>query len=61
MVVFLILHGVLSEVGQATMDLGRHGRVRDVVIDWAGVGVGALLLDHLRVNPRFASRSTRRA
>jgi hypothetical protein len=44
----LVLHGVLSEVGQmvgsAHFDTGRHGCVRDVLIDAAGIIAGAALL-----------------
>lgn len=40
----MALHGALSELGQATMDLGRHGCIRDVLIDWAGIGIGSIVL-----------------
>ena len=26
------------------MDLGRHGSIRDVLIDWAGIAIGAIIL-----------------
>jgi VanZ family protein len=37
----LLLHGVATEVGQ-TFTNNRQGSVRDVLLDWAGVGVGLL-------------------
>jgi VanZ family protein len=37
----LALHGVATEIGQ-TFVPGRTGSVRDVLIDWAGVGAGVL-------------------
>lgn len=36
---FLALHGLATEVGQ-TFVTGRHGSVRDVLLDWAGIGLG---------------------
>jgi hypothetical protein len=39
-VVFLALHGAASEFLQWYLELGRHGCVRDVVIDWVGIGIG---------------------
>ncbi len=38
-VALLALHGVATEVGQTFVN-GRHGSVRDVLLDWAGVGIG---------------------
>lgn len=38
-VVFLALHGVGTEIGQTYVP-NRTGRVRDVVIDWAGIALG---------------------
>ena len=37
----LALHGVATEIGQ-TFVPGRHGCVRDVLIDWGGIGLGLL-------------------
>jgi hypothetical protein len=42
-VVFLGLHAAGSEIGQSYVP-NRHGSPRDVVIDWAGIGMGLLLL-----------------
>ena len=36
---FLLLHGVGTEIGQ-TFVPNRSGRVRDVLIDWAGIAAG---------------------
>lgn len=36
-------HGAATEFGQ-TLVPNRHGTVRDVVIDWAGIGLGLLAL-----------------
>ena len=41
LVVLLALHGVATEIGQ-TFVPGRGGSARDVLIDWAGVGLGVL-------------------
>jgi VanZ family protein len=38
-VAFLALHGVGTEIGQ-TFVPNRTGRVRDVAIDWLGIGLG---------------------
>ena len=43
-IALIAAHGAASEIGQATMDLGRHGSIRDVLIDWAGIAIGAMLL-----------------
>jgi hypothetical protein len=43
-VAVLALHGGLTEYLQHAMAVGRTGKVSDVVIDWAGVGFGLLLL-----------------
>lgn len=37
----LAAHGVATEIGQ-TFVPGRTGTVRDVLIDWAGIGLGLL-------------------
>ncbi|MBY0461462.1 MAG: VanZ family protein [Gemmataceae bacterium] len=37
----LLLHGVGTEIGQLYVP-NRYGSVRDVVIDWVGVGLGLL-------------------
>jgi VanZ like family len=42
-VVVLALHGVGTEIGQTYVP-NRHGCVRDVVIDWVGIGMGLLVL-----------------
>ena len=39
LVVLLALHGVATEIGQ-TFVPGRGGSARDVLIDWAGIGLG---------------------
>lgn len=36
----LALHGVGTEIGQTYVP-NRHGCIRDVLIDWAGITVGA--------------------
>jgi VanZ family protein len=46
-IAFLVLHGIGTEVGQTYVS-GRQGSVRDVVLDWAGVGLGLLALWALR-------------
>jgi VanZ family protein len=38
---FLVLHGAGTEIGQ-TFVPNRTGRVRDVLIDWFGIGLGLL-------------------
>jgi VanZ family protein len=38
-VALLGLHGIATEIGQTFVN-GRHGSVRDVLLDWAGVGLG---------------------
>jgi len=35
----LLLHGIATEFGQ-TFVSGRHGSIRDVLLDWVGVGLG---------------------
>jgi VanZ family protein len=40
---FLLLHGVGSEIGQ-TFVPNRHGCVRDVLIDWAGIAGGCVVM-----------------
>jgi VanZ family protein len=37
----LVAHGALTEVGQLFVE-GRHGSIRDVALDAAGVALGAL-------------------
>lgn len=39
----LALHGVGTEIGQ-TFVRNRHGCVRDVVVDWVGIGLGLVAL-----------------
>jgi len=39
----LVLHGIATEVGQ-TYTPNRHGSVRDVLIDWTGIGLGLVAL-----------------
>jgi VanZ family protein len=43
-VAVLALHGVATEMLQHAMALGRTGKVADVLIDWAGIGLGLLAL-----------------
>ena len=47
----LILHGIASEIGQmvgaAHFETKRHGCVRDMLIDAAGVAVGSWLITHV--------------
>jgi VanZ family protein len=38
----LALHGVATEIGQTYVP-GRTGSVRDVLIDWGGIGLGVLV------------------
>ena len=40
----MALHGVGTEVAQWAMHVGRHGCVRDVLIDWAGIAAGLAAL-----------------
>lgn len=52
----LALHGILTEVGQ-TFVAGRHGSLRDVLLDWAGLGLGVLVwlaLPARRRDPRWS-------
>ena len=46
----LILHGIASEVGQmvgaAHFDTKRHGCIRDMLIDAAGVAIGSWLTEN---------------
>jgi VanZ family protein len=46
-VAFLVLHGIGTEVGQRYV-AGRHGSIRDVLLDWVGVGLGLLALWSLK-------------
>jgi VanZ family protein len=39
----LVLHGVGSELGQ-TFVPGRTGSIRDVLLDWVGIGLGLSVL-----------------
>lgn len=39
----LALHGVATEVGQSFVP-NRHGRYQDVLIDWAGIAAGVLVV-----------------
>lgn len=43
----LLLHGIGTEVGQS-YTANRHGSTRDVLLDWAGVGLGLLILQVAR-------------
>lgn len=49
-VALLALHGVGSEIGQTYVP-NRHGCVRDVIIDWVGIGMGLLFLHQIRRLP----------
>lgn len=42
-IALLVLHGIATEVGQ-TFVSGRHGSIRDVLLDWVGVGLGLAAL-----------------
>lgn len=42
-IVLLVLHGVAGEIGQTFVD-GRHGSTRDVLLDWAGIVIGLVVL-----------------
>lgn len=64
----VVAHAVLSEIGQYYGNLwfntGRHGCVQDVLIDWAGSGLGvaagwALHRLHLRLATRPGSATLR--
>jgi VanZ family protein len=55
-VVFLALHGVGTEIAQTYIP-SRNGCVRDVIIDWVGVGLGVLFLWGCRYVRRAASKS----
>jgi len=44
----LALQAIGTEYSQWFMDIGRHGSVRDVALDWAGVGLGVLACLWLR-------------
>jgi VanZ family protein len=39
----LLLHGIGSEIGQTYVP-GRTGSIRDVLLDWLGIGFGVLAL-----------------
>ncbi len=56
-VAVLALHGVGTEIGQTYVP-NRHGCVRDVLIDWFGVGMGLLFLLGCRSGWRTATKST---
>lgn len=43
-ILFMLGHGIGTEIGQAVMGLGRHGCVRDGLIDIAGVIFGSIAL-----------------
>lgn len=51
----LFLHGVGTEVGQSYMEEGRHGSVRDVILDWVGVLICLVIVEivhRIRSKPR---------
>ncbi len=48
-------HAVATEAGQALMDIGRHGCVQDVLINWGGALAGLLALRWYRT--RFGARA----
>jgi hypothetical protein len=54
-VVALVLHGAASELGQwigsQHFDTKRHGCVRDVLIDAAGIAVGSIFVRQRRNSP----------
>jgi VanZ family protein len=46
-VALLAAHGIATEAAQRFLVPNRHGSVRDVLIDWAGIGLGLLALEWL--------------
>ncbi|MFO0851501.1 MAG: VanZ family protein [Gemmataceae bacterium] len=58
-IALLLLHGIATEVGQ-TFVAGRTGSVRDVLLDWVGVGLGLLVVWPLtRLSNRTGQRRRR--
>lgn len=53
----LLLHGIATEVGQA-FTANRQGSLRDVLLDWVGVGVGLLIYAAVRRVRSIYSRPT---
>lgn len=47
-ILFLLLHGIATEVGQRFV-AGRTGSLRDVILDWCGVLLGLILLGLLKL------------
>jgi VanZ family protein len=50
--VFLLGHGVLTEVLQFLLPFGRTGAVADVMLDWVGISVGVALTWRWWFRPR---------
>lgn len=51
----LALHGLGTEIGQRFV-ANRHGSARDVLIDWAGIGAGLVVLFWLWPRHRAPNR-----
>jgi VanZ like protein len=47
----MAVHAVGTELAQYLMDVGRTGKVTDVLIDWAGITAGVLALRWWRRRP----------
>ncbi len=45
-VLFMMLHGVGTEIGQTYVP-NRHGCIQDVLIDWAGITLGFLVASRI--------------
>lgn len=56
-VALLALHGVATEWAQFTMELGRHGCIRDVLIDWMGIAGGYAFLRWFPFQKREATET----
>lgn len=54
----LALHGVATEIGQ-TLVPNRVGSVRDVLIDWVGIGLGLLVVRRVSRRPAAAPPTPR--
>lgn len=51
----LAIHGVVTEILQAFVVVNRNGSVRDVLIDWAGITVGLLIIRWWNVRCKVSS------
>jgi hypothetical protein len=54
----LALHAIGGEIGQTYVP-NRHGSVRDVVIDWVGIGLGLLVLRMVSREPEASAEPLR--